>query len=408
MTGYNFTEAVRKSLAAAREEAARLGHGFTAPDHLALGLLRTRDPVVMGVLQRLRVDADELRRAVEHSIPALKDVTVGPDLPYTARAKKVLEMAMSEARELRHSHVDSVHLLIALARDEDSAASTALRGRVTVDAIRALASQFATRTGSRSGYNFSEHVRRVLAMAREEAARFHHEYVGTEHMLLAIAREAESVAAYALGEMGVDRGKIIQLIEETVRPGETAKPTGPDLPYTSRAKKVLEESMAEARELQHSYVGVEHLLLGLMREGHGVAAQVLVQLGARLNTLRAIILRLLGSLRDDPTGMARYARLPDGDEPSSGHAAPDRATGKAAKRDARLRLARAQAEAVEESRLWSRLRNALDLCESLGTTPRLTRRPDGSVEVQVTGELSVLIPRLPGLEPRQEPPAADA
>jgi len=117
-----------------------------------------------------------------------------------------------------------------------------------------------------NGYNFTERVRKVLAMAREEAARLHHEYVGTEHILLGLIREGEGVAAAVLQNLSVDLDEIQQKIEETVKKGKAAQTTGPDLPYTSRAKKVLELAMSEARELNHSYVGTEHLLLGLLRE----------------------------------------------------------------------------------------------------------------------------------------------
>ena len=146
-----------------------------------------------------------------------------------------------------------------------------------------------------NGYNFTERVRKVLAMAREEAARLHHEYVGTEHILLGLIREGEGVAAAVLQNLSVDLEEIQQKIEETVKKGKAAQATGPDLPYTSRAKKVLELAMGEARELNHSYVGTEHLLLGLLREEKGIAAQVLTDAGVNLEAARAETLRLLGT-----------------------------------------------------------------------------------------------------------------
>ena len=146
-----------------------------------------------------------------------------------------------------------------------------------------------------NGYNFTERVRKVLAMAREEAARLHHEYVGTEHILLGLIREGEGVAAAVLQNLSVDLDDIQQKIEETVKKGKAATATGPDLPYTSRAKKVLELAMSEARELNHSYVGTEHLLLGLLREEKGIAAQVLTDAGVNLDAARAETLRLLGT-----------------------------------------------------------------------------------------------------------------
>src|SRR5687767_14024126 len=146
-----------------------------------------------------------------------------------------------------------------------------------------------------NGYNFTDRVRKVLQMAREEAARLHHEYVGTEHILLGLIREGEGVAAAVLTNLNVDLEDIQQKIEETVKKGKAAAAAGPDLPYTSRAKKVLELAMTEARELNHSYVGTEHLLLGLLREEKGIAAQVLTDAGVNLEQSRAETLRLLGS-----------------------------------------------------------------------------------------------------------------
>ncbi len=154
-----------------------------------------------------------------------------------------------------------------------------------------------------NGYNFTERVRKVLAMAREEAARLHHEYVGTEHILLGLIREGEGVAAAVLQHLNVELEEIQQKIEETVKKGKAAQATGPDLPYTSRAKKVLELAMGEARELGHTYVGTEHLLLGLLREEKGIAAQVLADANVSLEAARAETLRLLGG-NEAPQGSA--------------------------------------------------------------------------------------------------------
>jgi len=146
-----------------------------------------------------------------------------------------------------------------------------------------------------NGYNFTDRVRKVLQMAREEAARLHHEYVGTEHILLGLIREGMGLAAAVLTNLNVDLEEIQQKIEETVKKGRAAMVAGPDLPYTSRAKKVLEFAMSEVRELSHSYIGTEHLLLGLLREEKGIAAQVLTDAGVNLVQARAETLRLLGS-----------------------------------------------------------------------------------------------------------------
>ena len=143
-------------------------------------------------------------------------------------------------------------------------------------------------------YNFTDRVRKVLAMAREEAIRLQHDYVGTEHVLLGLIREGEGVAAAVLSNLNVDLDAVHEGVEESVRPGKATIALG-ELPYTSRAKKVLEYAMAEARELNHSYVGTEHLLLGLLREEKGIAAQVLNSLGVTLEETRSETLRILGS-----------------------------------------------------------------------------------------------------------------
>ena len=143
-------------------------------------------------------------------------------------------------------------------------------------------------------YNFTDRVRKVLAMAREEAVRLQHDYVGTEHILLGLIREGDGVAAEVLRNLAADLDELLRLVEENVRPGKASASIG-ELPYTTRAKKVLEYAMAEARELNHSYVGTEHLLLGLLREEKGLAAKVLGELGIGLDEARAEMLKLLGT-----------------------------------------------------------------------------------------------------------------
>ncbi len=129
-----------------------------------------------------------------------------------------------------------------------------------------------------NGYNFTTQVREVLARAREEAAALRHEYVGTEHVLLALLRQEGSVARCVIDNLGVDADAVRNEVLGVVKHG-TASRTGPDLPYTSRAKKVLELAMSQARELNTNYVGTEHLLLGLIAEERGIAAQVLASHG---------------------------------------------------------------------------------------------------------------------------------
>jgi ATP-dependent Clp protease ATP-binding subunit ClpA len=146
-----------------------------------------------------------------------------------------------------------------------------------------------------NGFNFTERVRRVLARAREVAMELHHEYVGTEHLLLAVAGEDEGVSSAVLHNLGVTADEVYVRVRGVVQPGNVHRQFGPDLPYTSRAKKVLELSMAEARSFSHNYVGTEHLLLGIIAEQKGIGAQVLMELGVTLEKARAETRSILGS-----------------------------------------------------------------------------------------------------------------
>jgi ATP-dependent Clp protease ATP-binding subunit ClpC len=141
---------------------------------------------------------------------------------------------------------------------------------------------------------FTERARKVIILAKEEARRFNHDYIGTEHLLLGLIREGEGVAATVLQKLGISLENIRLEIEKLVQPGPTTQIIG-DIPFTPRAKKTLELAAEEARSLGHNYIGTEHLLLGLIREGEGVASQVLLNLGLDLNTVRNEVMELLGS-----------------------------------------------------------------------------------------------------------------
>ena len=140
---------------------------------------------------------------------------------------------------------------------------------------------------------FTDRARKVMQLANQEAQRFNHEYIGTEHVLLGLIKEGSGVAANVLKNLDVDLRKIRLEVEKLVQSGPDMVTMG-KLPQTPRAKKVIEYSMEEARQLNHNYVGTEHILLGLLREQEGVAAQVLMNLGLKLEEVREEVLNLLG------------------------------------------------------------------------------------------------------------------
>ena len=147
---------------------------------------------------------------------------------------------------------------------------------------------------------FTDRARRVLVLAQEEARLLNHRFIGTEHILLGLIHEGDGIAAQALESLGISLEAVRDRVEEAVGPAGSAAPTGSP-PFTPRAKKVLELSLREALQLGHNYIGTEHILLGLVREGEGVAAQVLVSLGADLLRVRATVIDLLAGYPGSPS-----------------------------------------------------------------------------------------------------------
>ncbi len=171
------------------------------------------------------------------------------------------------------------------------------------------------RDGNEMFERFTDRARRVVVLAQEEARMLGHNYIGTEHILLGLIHEGEGVAAKALESLGISLEAVRQQVQESIGRGQQA-PSG-HIPFTPRAKTVLELTSREARQLGHHYIGTEHILLGLIREGEGVAAQVLVKLGADLNRVRQQVIQLLhGYQGKEPTssgatpGGLRRGRVP--------------------------------------------------------------------------------------------------
>src|SRR6201981_172378 len=155
---------------------------------------------------------------------------------------------------------------------------------------------------------FTDRARRVVVLAQEEARMLNHNFIGTERILLGLIHEGEGVAAKALESLGISLEVVRQQVEEIVGQGQQA-PSG-HIPFTPRAKKVLELSLREALQLGHNYIGTEHILLGLIREGDGVAAQVLITLGGTLSRVRDKVVQLLHGYRGEGV-IGEGSPLPD-------------------------------------------------------------------------------------------------
>jgi ATP-dependent Clp protease ATP-binding subunit ClpA len=155
---------------------------------------------------------------------------------------------------------------------------------------------------------FTDRARRVVVLAQEEARLLNHNYLGTEHLLLGLTAEDQGVAAKALEALGIRLEAVRSQVEEIIGQGQWA-PSG-QIPFTPRAKKVLELSLREAKQLGHDYIGTEHILLGLVREGEGVAAQVLIKLGADLPRVRQQVVQLLSGSAGGPEAAAGMRPVP--------------------------------------------------------------------------------------------------
>ncbi|MFA7237779.1 MAG: Clp protease N-terminal domain-containing protein, partial [Phycisphaeraceae bacterium] len=163
---------------------------------------------------------------------------------------------------------------------------------------------------------FTDRARKVMALANQEAQRFNHEYIGTEHILLGLVKEGSGVGANVLKNLDIDLRKVRLEVEKLVKSGPDMVTMG-KLPQTPRAKKVIEYAIEEARNLNHNYVGTEHLLLGLLREHDGVAAQVLMNLNLRLEEVREEVLTLLGAGSANAENAQPAGGEPNGGDPAT-------------------------------------------------------------------------------------------
>ena len=302
-----FSERARMVLTLSQEEAQRLNHNYIEPEHLLLGLLLEGEGVAARVLSGLSIDLTEVRSAVEFIIgrgeqPAREEIGLMP------RAKKVVELAVDEARRMNHTYIGTEHLLIGLLREGKGPVAGVLESlganleKVRVETERVLSvSGGSGSTGGliptqwrRTGWKFdkfSERARMVLTLSQEEAQRLNHNYIEPEHLLLGLLLEGEGVAARVLSGLSIDLTEVRSAVEFIIGRGE--QPARGEIGLTPRVMKVVELAVDEARRMNHTYIGTEHLLIGLLREGEGLAAGVLESLGANLEKVRAKTERVL-------------------------------------------------------------------------------------------------------------------
>ncbi len=313
-----FTERVRRVLTLAQEEAQRFNSPSIGTEHLLLALVREGDGIAARLLNNLGVQLPQVRAAVEQRIERGQTLIAG-EFGLSPRAKKVLELAVDEARRLNHRSIGTEHLLLGLVREGEGIAAEVLGDLgVSLEKLRAQVIQVLSQSGAggsprrdpttdpvapSTGTNFerfTEGARRVLTLAQEEARRFNHNYIGTEHLLLGLTREPDREAARVLAEMGVQLPRVRTAIEFIIGRGEVM--AAGEIGLTPRTKKVIELAVDEARQLGDEQVDTGHLLLGLAREGDGIAAGVLASMGVDLGAVRARMLQARAG-RGDAVGV---------------------------------------------------------------------------------------------------------
>ena len=318
-----FTPRAQQTLALARQEAVRLNHNFVGTEHVLLGLIGQGQGVAVTVLQRLGLDLENVRQQVGKEIRGGAVPNIGGNIPYTPRMRKVLLLAAKEAKALNHLYVGTEHILLGLLREGDGVAGKVLKNLgldlklCQQEILKELdpnyqpnqrevapASPVPSKPPEKDPQvlahdkmdefrpQFTPRAQQILAYAREEADRFNHNFVGTEHVLLGLIRLGQGVATNVLLRLGLDLENVRQQVEKEARAGAVAR-IGEAIPYTPRVKKVLMLAVKEAKALNHTYVGTEHILLGLLREGDGVAGKVLKNLGVDLKVCRQEILKEL-------------------------------------------------------------------------------------------------------------------
>ena len=340
-----FEEQARNALQYAQEEAQRLQHNYIGTEHLLVGLIRDETNVATTILRNMDVDLVKVRDAVEFIISGGDRILTGPAIGLTPRAKKVIELSIDEARRLNHSYIGTEHLLLGLIREGEGIAAGVLESlgvrlqNARAETLRTLRlgtqpapndptltpsgqststptpeqlgqsmnppvpettevtgpreNVFVQTKSSRpyAGYPFTEQAHTILERAHEEALRFSHNYIGTEHLLLGMVREGEGVAGAVLHNLGVDLNRVRKAVEFIIGRGDRV--VLDEIGLTPRAKKILKYASDDAKKLKNAYVGTEHLLLGMVEEGEGIAAGVLNSLGVYERNVRAETLRVL-------------------------------------------------------------------------------------------------------------------
>ena len=332
-----FTDQARRVVAQAQVEARHLHHPYIGTEHVLLGLLTDSDGVTHQALTSLGIDPADLRQSVTN---VLGEGFEAPQshIPFTPRAKRVLELSLRESLQMGHNYIGSEHILLALIREGKGIAAQVLvhlgadleTMRETVRALTEGARDSGPLhrlglIGAGSKFpamlkRFTRSARAVVVKAEDASRLLNHNYLGTEHLLLGLAADPEAVSARALAAHGVDVAAIHNAVVEIVGQGVKG-PSPVHIPLTPRAQGVFEFSLRESLKLGRNYVATEAILLGLIRVGEGIAGQVLTKLGVNLDGLRVTVMELIGvhSESGEPTSPVLWGASPGQRRETCGH-----------------------------------------------------------------------------------------
>ena len=321
-----FNDRAKRVLALAQDEAIRFNHNYIGTEHLLLGLVREGEGAAARALESLGVELSNVRTGVEFIIGRGDSASTPTEITLSPRTKKVIEFAIDESRKLGHSHVGTEHLLLGLVREGGHVGAKVLESLgLTLEKVRdqviatlglprrevgASAPEsvpphvFGTHPQSTGQFTgpfdrFTDRAKRVLALAQDEAIRFNHNYIGTEHILIGLIREEEGVAARVLRTLGVELDKARTALGFIVGRGDAVVAPS-EITLSPRTKKVIELAMDEARKLGHTRVSTEHMLLGLAREGEGIASGIIESLGVSMDKVRKAVIETLGQMKPAP------------------------------------------------------------------------------------------------------------
>src|SRR5438094_3231375 len=296
-----FNDRAKRVLALAQDEAIRFNHNYIGTEHLLLGLVREGEGVAARALDSLGVELSKVRTAVEFTIGRSDSTTSPSEITLSPRTKKVIELAIDEARKLGHSHVGTEHLLLGLVREGEGIASGVLESMgISLEALRRKVLETLGTSGQPRGdqpqrgasaphprgpfSRFDHTSKRVLALSQDEAVRFGHTWIGTEHLMLGLIREGESVAARALDSLGVELGAARAAVEKVIQRGSGAMPS--EIALTPRVPELLARAELLCGERKRNDLTPDLLLLALVSDHDGVGTQVLTELGATPEKIR--------------------------------------------------------------------------------------------------------------------------